>query len=243
MTSAIGMQCAPSHAASSAAPGIRLSVRRPSDSISSTTVLACLSARHFADRMSSPRGTPALRYISTKSKFGTVSVPSMSNTTPRKNGGADAAAAAAAAGILVDNKRRRRSERGRIKLPTPCNLRIQRMHALQLSDAARALPCVLVLRTPRWCRNERHCCHAMCLAWSRRADRRAAERRRVRSYGAYTHVPNVWLSGLGVRDDEFLCAQFGGSLATAPTFGRWMGRWLGRPSQLLLPPRYTFPYA
>mmetsp|Transcript_13196 Transcript_13196/g.43090 ORF Transcript_13196/g.43090 Transcript_13196/m.43090 type:complete len:266 (+) Transcript_13196:480-1277(+) len=86
VTSADCTPCASSHAASSAAPGISASVRRPSASISSTTRHAVSSARQRVARISSPRGTPARRYISPKSKLGTVSVPSMSKTTPRRSG-------------------------------------------------------------------------------------------------------------------------------------------------------------
>eukprot|EP00967_Tisochrysis_lutea_P001138 scaffold1485_cov31-Tisochrysis_lutea.AAC.1 len=83
VTRAIGISWARAQAASSAAPGISLSVLRPSSSICSMIDATRSSERHRADRISSPAGTPARRYISLKSRLGTVRVPSMSKMIPR----------------------------------------------------------------------------------------------------------------------------------------------------------------
>mmetsp|Transcript_32414 Transcript_32414/g.92339 ORF Transcript_32414/g.92339 Transcript_32414/m.92339 type:complete len:216 (-) Transcript_32414:10-657(-) len=90
VTSAIGIRRDANHCAQATAPLMSCRVRRPSASISSTTAVAsrarCGGIAAISRRMSRRRSTPQRRYISAKSKFGTVSVPSKSKTTPRNAG-------------------------------------------------------------------------------------------------------------------------------------------------------------
>mmetsp|Transcript_6540 Transcript_6540/g.24045 ORF Transcript_6540/g.24045 Transcript_6540/m.24045 type:complete len:278 (-) Transcript_6540:23-856(-) len=87
VTNPRGIPRASKNAASSSAPGMRFIVRSASCSISwmIAFALARRSSGHasISDRMSFV-SHPTRRYISWKSRFGTVSVPSMSNTAPTR---------------------------------------------------------------------------------------------------------------------------------------------------------------
>ena len=90
VTTAVRMPRSFSHCSTSTVPGASASVRRPSSSISSTMADAAAASAAgicaIASRMSCERSTPHRLYMTPKSRFGFVSVPSMSKTTPRRSG-------------------------------------------------------------------------------------------------------------------------------------------------------------